>query len=45
MIGFDKALLPLTMCPAPKEASAEASDARALTEDLHATCAGVHGSV
>ena len=43
MIGFGKAALPLRACSFPKDLSAEASEAHAVTENLHTTCAGVLG--
>ena len=41
---LDEALFPLSVCPAPKERVAEASEALALTEDQCTACVGVHSS-
>ena len=43
-VTFDQAPLPLSVCPAPKELIAEASETYVLTEDLCANCVGICGS-
>ena len=44
-VRFNQALLPLSVCPAPKEVVAEAGEARVLTEHLCTTCVSIHDSL
>ena len=43
-VGFNKVLLPLSVCPLTKEVSAEASETCVVTANLRATHAGICGS-
>ena len=43
-IGFSQVLLPLSMCPDPKEVTTEACEACVVTANLRVTCACICGS-